>query len=334
MKVLFQTRPDYLTNPAGDTVQLVYTGQALKSLGVEIALSTDPNVLLSPYDLVHIFNITRIKESYMFFLNAQKQKKRIVTSPIYWNPEFYLRRKGAKGQHLAAWKFNQQMRALLVKESDLLLPNSLTEAEELGKDFKAMAAYEVIPNGFPDKFIGTGEQIFRERFPSISEQFVLSVARISPRKNQHWLARACKDLGLPLVLAGPVNDRDYANSVRSFSNVIYAGILQGELLASAYAAATIHALPSWFETPGLSSLEAAACGTVVVTTDQGSPREYFLNHALYVNPLEEESLSHALELSLNFSPEPLTEHVRKNYAWTQVGKATLAAYKKILDTPL
>ena len=87
MKVLFQIRPDYARNPAGDTVQMIATGQGLKNLGVEVELSTDPNVDLTPYDLVHIFNMTRIKESYMFFLNARKQKKKTVISPIYWNPD-------------------------------------------------------------------------------------------------------------------------------------------------------------------------------------------------------------------------------------------------------
>ena len=76
MKVLFQIRPDYLKNPAGDTVQMISTGQGLKNLGLEISISTDPNQLLTSFDLVHIFNITRIKESYLFFLNAQKQQKK------------------------------------------------------------------------------------------------------------------------------------------------------------------------------------------------------------------------------------------------------------------
>lgn len=78
MKILFQARPDFMKNPAGDTVQIVSTGQALKALGIEAHFSSDPNIDVSSYDLVHIFNITRIKESYMFFLNAQKQGKKLL----------------------------------------------------------------------------------------------------------------------------------------------------------------------------------------------------------------------------------------------------------------
>lgn len=333
MKVLFQIRPDYLQNPAGDTVQIVSTGRALKSLGVGVAISTDPNALMTDFDLVHIFNLTRIKESYLYFFNAQKQHKKIVVSPIYWNPEAFLQREGAKPQDLAAWKFTQPMRSRVVRECDLLLPNSALEVENLAVDFPDHAPCQVIPNGFPDAFIGIGPEVFRTCFPALPIEFVLSVARISPRKNQHRLARACQDLGLTLVLAGPVNNRPYFNLVRSSSNVVYLGTLQGEILASAYSAAKIHALPSWFETPGLSSLEAAACGAVVLSTEQGSPREYFRDMAVYVQPQEDESLRTGLKAALTASPIPLMNHVRANYPWSQVARSTLEAYGNLLTIP-
>ncbi|HBV88710.1 MAG TPA: glycosyltransferase [Desulfosporosinus sp.] len=331
MKVLFQARPDFMKNPAGDTVQIVSTGQGLKNLGIEVHLSTDPNIDLSPYDLVHIFNITRIKESYMFFLNAQKQAKRIIISPIYWPPNAYLKREGASSNALAVWKHMQPMRARLLGGCDLLLPNSQIEMEVLQQDFLKLAPYQVVPNGFPDSFIGATPHRFREQFPDLPEEFVLCAARISPRKNQHWLAKTCHELGLSLVLLGPVNDQNYYKIVTDYSNVIHIGTLQGELLASAYSAAKAHALPSWFETPGLSSLEASACGTVVITTDQGSPKEYFQDMALYVHPLDDVSLRTALELSYNASPEPLMQHIHKHYSWSRVAEITLEAYHKVLN---
>ena len=44
MKFLFQIRPDYLQNPAGDTVQIVSTGRALKALGVDVAPCSLPAI--------------------------------------------------------------------------------------------------------------------------------------------------------------------------------------------------------------------------------------------------------------------------------------------------
>jgi len=330
MRVLFQVRPDYHSNPAGDTVQMLATGRALTALGVEVALSTDPNASLSAYDLVHIFNVTRIQESYLFFLNARKQRKKCVVSPIYWNPKSFLQRQEANPRDLAAWRLAQPMRALVIKECDLLLPNSQSEIAELKRDFRDIAPCQVVPNGFPDEFVGADAQAFREQYPGLPQQFVLCVARLSPRKNQHWLARVCRELGLTLVLVGPVNNREYGKIVLSFSNVLHLGTLQGKLLASAYAAATVHALPSWFETPGLSSLEAAACGSVVVSTDQGSTREYFLDQAIYVCPEDDQGLRSGLVKALACSPLPLMQHVRLNYPWSKAAQATLAGYQALL----
>ncbi|HWQ72801.1 MAG TPA: glycosyltransferase [Desulfitobacteriaceae bacterium] len=331
MKVLFQIRPDYLKNPAGDTVQMISTGQGLKNSGVEIAISTDPNQLLSSFDLVHIFNITRIKESYLFFLNAQKQQKKVVISPIYWNPGNFLQSQKSGPNLLAAWKIAQPMRARLIRESRLILPNSELEMDNLKQDFPKHAPYLVIPNGFPDSFPGIGPGLFQQRFPKLPKDFILCVARISPRKNQHWLARICHESRLPLVLIGPVNDRKYLELIRSYNNVTYLGSQQGELLSSAYAAAKVHALPSWFETPGLSSLEAGACGTRVLSTNQGSPYEYFKDLAAYVQPLDDNSLRSGLEKALEMTPLPLTEHIREHYPWSRVSALTLAAYQTLVQ---
>lgn len=331
MRVLFQVRPDFMKNPAGDTVQIISTGQELKKLGVEVHLSVDPNFELTPYDLVHIFNITRIKESYMYFFNAQKQKKRIVISAIYWPPNAFLRREGASPNALAVWKHMQPMRARLVGEADLLLPNSQLEADVLHQDFKEVAPYRVVPNGFPGSFVGATPQQFRDQFPDLPEDFVLCAARISPRKNQHWLAEVCQELDLPLILLGPINDSQYFKQVISFPNVRHLGTLQGPLLSSAYSAAKVHALPSWFETPGLSSLEAGACGAVVISTDQGSPKEYFQDMAFYVHPLNDQSLRSALEQSFNASPLPLMQHIHEEYPWSKVAKRTLESYEAVLQ---
>lgn len=331
MKVLFQTRPDFQKNPAGDTVQMMSTGQNLSALGLDVSLSTDPNLDLSPYDIIHIFNLTRIKESYLLFLNAQKQKKKIVVSPIYWPPHAYLKRPGANSNALAVWQHMQPMRARLVREADLLLPNAESEMAVIQRDFVHTAPYQVIANGFPDSYSQADPTLFRKQFPNLPADFILLVARISPRKNQDWLARICNELNLPLILVGPINDTDYARQLRTYSNVTHLGVLQGELLASAYTAAKAHALPSWFETPGLSSLEAGACGTVVISTDQGSTCEYFQDMALYVRPLEDDTLRHALTSAFEASPSPLTHHIRTNYPWSKVAQKTLEAYQLILN---
>ncbi|WP_425805217.1 glycosyltransferase family 4 protein [Desulfitobacterium sp. Sab5] len=330
MKVLFQIRSDYRQNPAGDTVQLLATAQALQKLGVEIHLSLDPHVKLKEYDLVHIFNATRVSDASMYFENAKLQKKSVVLSPIYWNMQKFLEQRAESSLSLTQWEAHQPWRGQLFKDCDLLLPNGQLEMDLIQEDFQVNTPYKVIPNGFPEEYLEIDESLFRESCPDLPEQFVLCIARIASRKNQASLAKACYELGLTLVLAGPINDAAYFEKIRSYSNVLYLGTLQGRLLASAYAAAKIHALPSWFETPGLSSLEAGACGAVIVSTDQGSTTEYFKDMAVYMNPFQKESLKAALEKALTFSPEPLTQHIRKHYSWSKIGEMTLSAYRTLL----
>jgi glycosyltransferase involved in cell wall biosynthesis len=116
---------------------------------------------------------------------------------------------------------------------------------------------------------------------------------------------------------------------KSWRSVNLGEVQQGDLLASAYAAAKVHALPSWFETPGLSSLEAGAYGTRILSTNQGTADEYFLDMAAYVQPLADDSLCSGLKKAWAMSPLPLAEHIREHYPWSKVAAMTLAAYQTI-----
>ena len=66
-------------------------------------------------------------------------------------------------------------------------------------------------------------------------------------------------------------------------------------LAPLYRASKVHALPSWSETTGLVSLEAALCGCNIVTTDRGYTRDYFGDMAWYCDPYDNRSIRRAVE---------------------------------------
>src|SRR5581483_4587265 len=58
--------------------------------------------------------------------------------------------------------------------------------------------------------------------------------------------------------------------------------------------AAVHVLPSWCETPGLASLEAAAAGAQVVVGNRGSEFDYFGTHAEYADPVDPASIREAV----------------------------------------
>src|SRR6185437_4157290 len=72
-----------------------------------------------------------------------------------------------------------------------------------------------------------------------------------------------------------------------------------------YAACKVHALVSWMETAGMSSLEAAAMGANIVITDKGDTRDYFGDLAYYCSPDSVPSIREAL-LQAHSAPLQLT----------------------------
>jgi glycosyltransferase involved in cell wall biosynthesis len=94
-----------------------------------------------------------------------------------------------------------------------------------------------------------------------------------------------------------------------------------------YERAKVHVLPSWFETTGLSSVEAAVMGCSIVITDKGDTREYFGNEAFYCDPADPKQILSAVEKA---SKAPFNESLRqkilKQYTWKQAAIQTLKAY--------
>jgi glycosyltransferase involved in cell wall biosynthesis len=102
-------------------------------------------------------------------------------------------------------------------------------------------------------------------------------------------------------------------------------------LVKHYASAEVHALPSWFETTGLTSLEAAALGCKLVVGTGGDTKDYFGSLAWYCSPSKPESIKEALKNAME-SPadDTLRRKILKEYTWDRAAEETLIAYKKVL----
>ena len=93
----------------------------------------------------------------------------------------------------------------------------------------------------------------------------------------------------------------------------------------------MHVLPSWFETTGLSSLEAAAMGCNIVITKKGDAFEYFENDAYYCDPQSPDSIFQAIEqASSNDVPHGLSSKVLNQFTWEIAAKRTMEVYVELL----
>jgi glycosyltransferase involved in cell wall biosynthesis len=229
-----------------------------------------------------------------------------------------------------------RVQASIARSADVLLPNSYTEMERVRKDLDIEADFIVVPNAVEPDFGSWPGEVSRE----IEElgPYVLCVGNLQIRKNQLLLARAVQDLHIPLVLVGGSTgrsraERRYVGKImeQQGRGVHVLGPVEHGQLPPLYRRARVHALASWYETPGLSSLEAALCGCAIVSTDRGSAREYFLDHAHYCSPDSLPSVRSAVESAWNRGSDPiLADLVKERFTWTAAAAATIAGYELAL----
>jgi glycosyltransferase involved in cell wall biosynthesis len=214
---------------------------------------------------------------------------------------------------------------------DVLLPNSPGEADDLRHDFDITALVYPVPNA-------VDRNAFMS-FPADADRpiDVLYVARFEPHKNQLGLVRALRKTGLQVVLAGPDHPhhptyREHCLRAARGASVQVLAAIPHEKLPNLYRQAKVHVMPSWYETTGLTSLEAAAAGCQVVTTARGHARQYFGELATYCDPADEHSIAAAVERALSSpAPEALRNHIIQHFTWEEAARATLRAYHAVLD---
>lgn len=228
------------------------------------------------------------------------------------------------------------IRKTLVSEVDIILPNGQSEAESVQNDFAKAKQVAVIPNGVDDAFASARPDNFIKRYGK--KDFVLHVGRIETRKNLIALVQAVNSLGLALVVIGnDTHDPTYTAAVKAAAPIdtLFIPELPHDQLGAAYKAAKVHALASWFETPGLSSLEAGLAGCNIVSTDRGTTKEYFQDMAWYCDPSDRKSIKQAIsEAYAAPKSTKLRERILAHYTWNTVAEATEAAYKRIISGEL
>ena len=238
------------------------------------------------------------------------------------------------------WPIQRQAMRRLLKQVDGLLPNSWLELQSLRNDLQWDGdCFEIAHYGVdPKLFLDTDPEPFRQQ-TGIEGPFVLQAGRIEPSKNQAMLCWALKDTSLPIVLIGSRQHwPSYADLCKAISGdrLTIIDHLPQELLASAYAAAAVHTLPSWMETCGLVSLEAALCGTPLVGSLFGHELEYLEGDAWTCDPGDPDSVREAVQAAWaagrqDSRPIAMKRKVLERFNWEQTVDSTERLYRRVLN---
>lgn len=369
MRVLFLVRPDLERVRGGDTTQILSTARELRRLGVTVDIEEQVPDTVEAYDLVHLFHLDRLWEN-VPHLRAVGGRRPVVLSTIWWPKDDYNAhsRRGVQGAVARAvgtgrfdalrlvtrsfiafraapswatvprpssWRFAHRCREMLTS-SAIVLPNSQAEVRQLEEHYGTSFAYAVVPNGI-DPVPRRADQPVAPTCAAGAEHSidVLCVARFEPRKNQHEIIEALRDTDLRVVFAGTAGEfsEDYEAECRAAatSRMTFVGHVDRDRLVELFRSARLHVLPSWFETPGLSSLEAAGHGCRVVVGECEPVREYFGDLATYCDPGSVESIREAVRRALEAPVDGSLERlVRERYTWEAAARATIGAYERAL----
>ncbi|MCH3962839.1 MAG: glycosyltransferase [Clostridium sp.] len=333
VNILFCIREDYDRNFAGDSMQFIKTIKYLEKKGIKVDINTGMIQDYSKYDIIHLFNLTRIRDTYSYYKKARCFGKKIVLSPVYWNLIKYY--KFIHDEHdIELWNRGNTKRKSILQGCDMVYPNSELEGKAICKDFNMDVPYTVVYNGVETGNSDIVKFDFRKKYSL--ENYILCAARICSRKNQLALCRAAQYLKYELVLVGNINDKAYFRKCMNYRNVKYLGFMDKYNLYNAYRCAKVHILPSFVETPGLSSLEAASLGCNIVSTLEGSSKEYFKDKCIYCDPYSEVSIRKSLENALNMAErggesKELKEYVNLNYNWEKCIDKLYRSYEILLS---
>ncbi len=331
MNILFCIRNDYLTNFAGDSSQLLETADYIRKKGTTVTINNGTVFDYTNYDVIHLFNLTRITETYQYFKIAQKYNKPIVLTPIYWDLSKYYHYSNDM-QSIKLWDYYRQFRKEIIQGCKMVYPSSALEMKSLKEEYGDEFPFQIIYSGVSVKY----EKDFYISNELISlKPYILCAARVCPRKNQLTLCEAANQIGINVILAGNVNSKSYFERCLAYSNVHYWGFLSESQLRVLYENAILHALCSFVETPGLASLEAGFYGTDIVSTCEGSAEEYFEKFSHYCNPYDKSDIKRSILSALSDTKQPeLKQHIESNFLWENCLSGLYKSYCDLLENLL
>ncbi len=371
MKVAMILRPDADRVFGGDTVVMQKLSAALRASGVEVTVGRlEEMPPAQQFDLLHMFAVMPVDHTSRMAAWAKAGGAAIVVSPLYYDdfrswferavvaaPRWRsLARRLGKPRAWTIYRSWQTARLPLsstwrggretLLAATVIATTSRWENAWIAGHFRLPPAVRqkmrLSPLGIDADLYGqrfSEAQLagFRERY-GLEPGYVSQVARIEEKKNQLAVIQALYDDPVPLVFVGkdsPYYAVDYPGRCRELGGrrgrVKFLGWLPEAELPLLYAAGAAHIMASWVELPGLSSLEAGASGSRVISTEIAPLRELLGDAVWCCDPYDRTSIR-AATLGALAAPVPagLRERLLAEFSWPVVAAANVALYDETL----
>lgn len=185
--------------------------------------------------------------------------------------------------------------------------------------------------------VHNGINIDEFSFSEEAEDYLLFAGRIVPQKGVKEAVQVAKDTGHRLLIIGPVypDGQDYFDQYikpHLSDKILYLGYVEREHMAKYYQKAKALLTPVQWEEPfGLTSIEAMACGTPVISLHRGAAPEIieqgktgFVVHSIA-------DMCDAVRKLDTIRRKDCRNHVQKNFCSAKMVDSYEAAFARVLQ---
>ena len=318
----------------GFELQMIGAMESARSAGVDV-MPLDFWARDSSFEILHLWGLDLQHAQTIRWGNLAGKK--VLVSALVNYPGWVQGLRFIASYLLGPGRLRKEMLAWVDGVTVVNEPQKTYLAQTLG--FPAERIF-VVPNIVEDVFFSKDENT--SDFDVGLKDYVISTGNVCKRKNQLSLVRACKQIGMPLLIVGDVllgeesYGRALAAEISSCSSIRWIKWMApaSENLASAYKRAAVFALPSFAEQQPISALEAAAARKPLLLANRPYAKQELYANAALVNPDSISSIAETLRKVLDSPdgycpPETIIEGCRRG----QVGASYATVYGNLLGRP-
>jgi glycosyltransferase involved in cell wall biosynthesis len=233
----------------------------------------------------------------------------------------------------------KNMHVKVLQQSDAVLVQTNLEAKDLEYTYGVkLKKWKIVVNGVGEQFLDHSHY----KNPFHFEDYIICVGRVEPRKNQLSIIYAVEqfrkeeNIDVKLVFIGRYNVLNHLEYTLRFKQmlkkypwIIHIEKIPYEVIPNYFHFAKVGVSASWFETTGLTSLDALFCGTNAVAAGDRA-KEYLGDFATYCRPDDVKSIKDAIRKEYYAKRPVLPAKMKKEYTWEYAAKQTLDVYSELL----